>query len=231
MTANMRENPFAAERVAATYDAWFDTPLGSLVDALELDLLLRYARPSKGERVLDVGTGTGHLAVRLARLGLTVDACDASEAMLAQARLASETIRWRRAVAEALPYDDGAFDLVTSLAALEFMADPAAAVREMVRVARPKGRIVLGTINAEGRWASLYRALAKDPTNPMSAARFLDGDHLLALLAPYGHVSLNSAAHIGPEAKTSWLAWPREWWGRAFCRRQGALLVARVDLP
>jgi SAM-dependent methyltransferase len=113
-------------------------------DALELAHLVR------GERVLDVATGPGTLALAAARAGARVSAIDFSPQMIAElgARRARETlpeIDARVADATALPYGDGAFDAVFSMFALNLIADRCAAFREIHRVLRPGGRAVVGT--------------------------------------------------------------------------------------
>jgi demethylmenaquinone methyltransferase/2-methoxy-6-polyprenyl-1,4-benzoquinol methylase len=104
------------------------------------------ARPD--DRVLDVATGTGAVAAVLAeRFGCRITAVDQSDDMLAAAAV---TLRERglldrvdlvRAEAEALPFDDGAFDGLTVTYLLRYVDDPAATVAELVRVVRPGGRL------------------------------------------------------------------------------------------
>ncbi|GAB4385921.1 methyltransferase domain-containing protein [Albidovulum sp.] len=99
-----------------------------------------------GERVLDVGCGTGIVALAAAgRVGPggRVAAEDINPGMLAVARAKSDSIDWREAAAEALPFDDAGFDAVTCQFALMFFADRAKALAEMRRVTRPGGRIGL----------------------------------------------------------------------------------------
>jgi demethylmenaquinone methyltransferase / 2-methoxy-6-polyprenyl-1,4-benzoquinol methylase len=105
------------------------------------------ARPD--ERVLDVATGTGLVAQALVRrYGCTVVGLDQSAAMLevARARLARDTTLRRRVSfiegeAERLPFADGEFDHLTFTYLLRYVDDPAATLRELARVVRPRGRV------------------------------------------------------------------------------------------
>jgi demethylmenaquinone methyltransferase / 2-methoxy-6-polyprenyl-1,4-benzoquinol methylase len=98
--------------------------------------------------VLDVATGTGAVAAELAgRHGCRVTAVDQSDAMLAAAAAALrargllDRVDLVRAEAEALPFDEGAFDGLTVTYLLRYVADPAATLAELARVVRPGGRL------------------------------------------------------------------------------------------
>lgn len=101
--------------------------------------------PPDARLVLDVATGTGAVAVLLARRGHRVVALDLTEAMLAQAarRLESLGLQDRvhlvRADAQKLPFADAAFDALTFTFLLRYVADPRAVLRELGRVVRPGG--------------------------------------------------------------------------------------------
>ena len=112
--------------------------------------LVQAAAPKPGERVLDVGCGTGIVAREVASsLGATgaVTGVDLSSNMLAVARAAAAreglTIEWREGNAEQLPFHDNAFDLVLCQFALMFVADKAAALSEMRRVVTGNGRVLI----------------------------------------------------------------------------------------
>ena len=113
-------------------------------------ILIQAADPEPGERVLDVGCGTGIVAREVAsRLGATsaVTGIDLSANMLTVARAAAAgerlAIEWREGNAEQLPFHDAAFDLVLSQFALMFVADKAAALSEMRRVVIESGRVLI----------------------------------------------------------------------------------------
>ena len=106
-------------------------------------------QPRAGRRILDVGCGTGTAEVRLSRLHLTqvsLVAVDLIPARVHEALAAtrSHNIRASFAAADgcALPFPDGTFDAAFCVAVLQHIPDVGAAVRELVRVTRPGGRIV-----------------------------------------------------------------------------------------
>lgn len=122
--------------------------------------LIQTAAPKPGERVLDVGCGTGVVARRIAAQlagGGAVTGLDPSADMLTVARSAAARegvdVDWRHGRAEQLPFPDGSFDLVTCQFALMFVADRPAALAQMRRVVDRSGRMV----------ASVWQGLDRHP--------------------------------------------------------------------
>jgi demethylmenaquinone methyltransferase / 2-methoxy-6-polyprenyl-1,4-benzoquinol methylase len=101
------------------------------------------ARVGAGTRALDVATGTGDLAIALARRGGEVVGSDFSEGMLERARRKSTAVRWEQANALALPYPDNAFDAATVGFGARNFSDLERGLGEMARVVRPGGRVVV----------------------------------------------------------------------------------------
>lgn len=104
---------------------------------------VRFAGIEPGIRVLDVGCGPGALTKRLAHIvgGDRVLAVDPSEAYADACRRRVPGVAVRVGSAEALPFDDGGFDVVLAQLVIQALADAPAAVREMRRVAAPGGVI------------------------------------------------------------------------------------------
>jgi SAM-dependent methyltransferase len=104
---------------------------------------IRRAGVSAGQRVLDVGCGSGVFLRLAADQGAEVFGIDASGELLAIAGERVPEADLRTGEMEALPYDDGSFDLVTGFNAFFFATDMVAALREAGRVARPRATIVI----------------------------------------------------------------------------------------
>jgi demethylmenaquinone methyltransferase/2-methoxy-6-polyprenyl-1,4-benzoquinol methylase len=101
------------------------------------------AEVGAGDRVLDVATGTGDLAVELASRGCDVVGSDFSEGMLDVARAKAPGLRWEQADAMALPYADDEFAAATVGFGARNFGDLPRGVGEMARVVRPGGKVVI----------------------------------------------------------------------------------------
>ena len=144
-----------------------------------------------GTRVLDLAAGTGTSSAEYAADGAQVVACDFSTGMVAEGRRRHPNIGFVAGDATALPFADASFDVVTISYGLRNVQDTSAALREMHRVTRPGGRIVIAEFST--------------PTS--RAFRSLYCFYLgTALPAAAGLVSSNTAAYdyLGE----SILAWP-----------------------
>ena len=149
-----------------------------------------------GERVVDLGCGTGNAALLAAACGAQVTGVDPAARLLdvARDRAANEGARitFLPGEAAAVPIDDASADVIVSVFAVIFAADPAAAAAEMSRVVTADGRIVLSAWIPQGtmfEFASaageaVRQALGAPPPPPPFA--WHDRDALSVLLAPHG---------------------------------------------
>jgi ubiquinone/menaquinone biosynthesis C-methylase UbiE len=140
-----------------------------------------------GQRVLDVAAGTGNVAIRAALAGADVVASDLTpenfEAGRREAAAQGVRLEWVQADAEALPFADGAFDVVTSAFGAVFAADQQAVADELLRVCRPGGTIGLTVPALSGGRAGLTRMLADLPSmfGAASSLRWGDREHVARL--------------------------------------------------
>jgi len=137
-----RVNPFV----------WTEAMRDEAVEMLEL---------APGDRVLDVGCGTGFATGALLERTEDVHALDQSAHQLAQAYDKFDRrgpVRFYRGDAERLPFDDDAFDVVWSSGSIEYWPDPVATLAEFRRVARPGGQVLVVGPDAPKR--SVFAKLA-----------------------------------------------------------------------
>jgi SAM-dependent methyltransferase len=144
--------------------------------------LVKHARVRAGQRVLDVGCGTGVVAVTAARAGAHVTGLDLTPALLERARenaqIAAVSIDWREGDAENLPFDSGAFDVVLSQFGHMFAPRPELATAQMLRVLKPGGTIAFATWPPELCTGRMFAITARyaPPLPPGVAPPVLWGD-------------------------------------------------------
>ena len=139
-------------------------------ETLVSELLARAIDVRPGERVLDIATGTGNTALAAARRAAVVTGCDLSPANLRRAAHRAEVeqldIRWETADAQALPFEDGQFDVVLSTFGVMYAPDHEKAAAELLRVCRPGGRIGLVSWS-QGLFSELGKSFAANaPARP-----------------------------------------------------------------
>jgi len=146
------------------YDQWFDTPIGKVVREFESRLLLAMALPGKGERILDVGCGTGIFTLDLLAAGLRVTGLELSLPMLQRAgnKAAGQPFHMVQGDMRRLPFAYSSFDKTISVTAIEFLEDARGGIAELFRVTRPGGLVVVAVLNSLSPWAARRKAAAKE---------------------------------------------------------------------
>jgi len=185
------------DSVAESYDNWYFQPVGQMYDRLEKEAIARLLpSPATGDRLLEVGCGTGHWSAFFAERGFRVTGLDISGRMLEMARKKRiPRAAFYQSDAGAIPFADDTFDLAAAITVLEFSPQPRRVVEEMVRCARPGGRLIVGALN---RWSylGLSRKMVLKPV--FQDARFFSLGELRELLSSYGEVNVRSTACFLP---------------------------------
>lgn len=205
------------DSTAAAYDAWYETPLGRLVDRLEKEAVFALLEARPGDRALDVSCGTGNYALTLAQQGFRVVGLDRSEPMLrtaqAKARRAGVAIPLVRADGSALPLRASTFDVVTVILGLEFTADAGQTLEEVRRILKPGARLVVAILNRAALW-TLWRRLKRWLVRSLwRDATFFTAEDLRGLLEARGFADLRwrGAVHFLPLCRTRGVAWLARW--------------------
>ncbi|HEY0266656.1 MAG TPA: class I SAM-dependent methyltransferase [Rhizomicrobium sp.] len=171
----MSQDPFEAFKIRQRemWASFAPTAIHTIAVAAHL---VTFARIAPGETVLDVGTGTGVVAVTAARAGAAVTGLDLTPELLAEARANARIaglpgIVWTEGDAERLPYADESFDVVLSQFGHMFAPRPEVAVAEMRRVLKPGGRIAFATWPPEHLVGRIFAFVGRNaPPPPPGAA-------------------------------------------------------------
>lgn len=142
------------------YQRWaetYDEPTNVLVQAEER-VLLRRSFDVSGKKILDVGCGTGRHAIRMAEAGAEVTGIDFSDKMLEVARKKAEgiQIRFVHADLRSIPLDE-VFDMVTCHLVLNHVEDLVAAMREISRLTKAGGGVLISDMRSDHWWSAKKR--------------------------------------------------------------------------
>lgn len=163
------------DQVAARYDSWYDTELGSVSDQVERHLAQSIFK-APGSKVLEIGCGTGQYTGWLVQEGYEVTAVDISGEMMALAKnkiaaLAENTAQakpvswWHADITEILDQLE-TYDGIFSMTAFEFVPEPEKVLQKLFSHLRPGGCIVIGLIAGRSAWSEYYAEAARN--NPTS---------------------------------------------------------------
>ena len=157
-----------------------------------------------GQRVLDVAAGTGNTAIRAAEAGASVVASDLTpehfDAGRREARAHGVELDWVEADAQALPFADGEFDVVTSSVGAIFAPDHRAVADELLRVCRPGGTIGMINFTPDGLAGEFFAVFGRyaPPPPPGALPPVLWGseDHVRDLFGDRAELDLRRGEYV-----------------------------------
>lgn len=207
--------------------------------------LVEAAGVQSGQKVLDVATGSGNVALIAAGRGANVTGLDLTPELFDAARRraaeAGVECEWVEGDAEELPFADESFDTVLSAFGTMFAPRHEVAAAELARVTRPGGTIAVAAWTPEGTNGQMFRTVGAHmpPPPPELKPPFLWGseEHMRSLLEPHGaQLSFERATvDFQDESVETWMAYGEEKLGpmlmaRAALEPQGKWDALRADL-
>ncbi len=139
------KNVFIQSSIANAYDAYYQSEQGLIIDRIEKKLIGDFLKTISGDKLLDLGCGTGHWTRFFKNHGFEVTGIDNSDAMLTVAQ--RKNLNCIKADAENLPFDNHSFPVVASITMLEFVDNPGKVFDEIYRILKPNGYLILGCLN------------------------------------------------------------------------------------
>jgi ubiquinone/menaquinone biosynthesis C-methylase UbiE len=178
----LTSDPFAAFK-ATQREGWKSFAPLAMMTTPTAAKLVSFAEVRPKQKALDVGCGTGVVAITARRAGAVVTGLDLTPELLAVAKENAaiaevDDVIWKEGDAESLPFRDGEFDVVLSQFAHIFAPRPEVAAREMLRVLKPGGRIAFSTWPAESVIGRMFAITASylPPPDPKPAPPAQWGD-------------------------------------------------------
>lgn len=211
--SRIRSHNAGPSAVWSSGGAAYDEISRSILDAIEH--AVERLEPTPGMRVLDLATGTGWTARRLAEHGADVTGADFAPGMLEAAReLAAargHDIPFVEEDAEALSFGDDAFDAVISTFGVMFVQRPQDTARELARVVRPGGRVVITAWTPESAVAEMFDVFGKYMPSPEGEAPpspfdWGDRERVHALLGEDFELGFerDTSYHREPDGEAAW---------------------------
>jgi SAM-dependent methyltransferase len=181
MTATIQPHNERPAKVWSSGGAAYDEISRQIASAL--DHCVRRLAPQPGERILDLATGTGWTARLIARHGAQVTGVDIAADLIAAAEAQAGGPEYEVGDAEALHFDDSAFDGISSTFGVMFASRPEAVAGELARVCRPGGRIALVVWKDDSNLAKMFgvmRPYMPPPPDPAPPSPFAWGNRARA---------------------------------------------------
>ncbi len=170
-----------------------------------LDVLFRAASPQKSDNYLDIATGTGAVIQFIGPWTRVAVGVDLSLLMLRSARSSQS---WNvQAAAEYLPFPSASFDLITCRNGLHHFANPKAGIAEMIRVAKPKARIIISeSLVPEGSIRYLWRKIMEVKDAGRHPDMYFDSQEFYDYLSSRGLAIESASIYSRRFSLANWLS-------------------------
>jgi radical SAM protein with 4Fe4S-binding SPASM domain len=221
--------------LAQEYIDWLGSPIGLAYNKLAKEKVYSLIDLKEGDKVLDVGCGTGNYALDFSQKSTKVVGIDASEWMLRicikGAREKKVNLDIRHGFGEDLPFPDSSFDIVLGMNVLEFSQIPEKAISEMFRVLKNGGHLILGVLNKKSLWGMTQGFKKSFAKGAYYEARFFEAQELCQLFNGEGNGLQVSTTIFFPPINQKGLLKASgffEWIGQTISPQNGALIVAKA---
>lgn len=184
-------NPFNNINIANSYDDYYNTDFGKKVDLIEKELIKDLISDISRDQMLELGCGTGHWTEFFLKEGFELTALDISEPMLELARIKGLNAKFIKGDTVKLPFADESFSVVASITMLEFVQNQDVVLREMYRVLKPSGYLILGCINA-----SSILGKNKESDEVFKNAKLLTYSELTQKLQLFGNANFGFGVYL-----------------------------------
>lgn len=190
-------NIFNNKDVAQRYDDYYKTPTGKQIDIIEKKAILSYLENIPSNEILELGCGTGHWTSFFSEKGYVITAIDIADTMLEIAKSKKiPNCKILKANVNDLPFENESFSLVVSITMLEFVDDIDIALKEIFRVIKSNGYLVLGCLNMDS-----VLGKAKNNDHTFKHAHFLTKEEWNHKLSFYGKTEITEAVFLDENFK------------------------------
>ena len=226
-TTSKSEMAGLKDKLKATWISGDYDKIAQIIAAGGADFIARL-QLTPGARLLDVACGSGNLSFPAARAGAAVTGVDIAPNLLALARARAQAeglnIQFDEGDAEALPYEDAAFDEIVTMFGAMFAPQPHLVVAEMARVCRPGGRVSMANWTPGGFIGQLFKIISEHVPPPPMPSPLLWGKEALVRERLHGgftdiQFSQRSLVMAFPMTPPAAVEYFRTWYGptkRAF---------------
>ncbi|XMB85285.1 class I SAM-dependent methyltransferase [Mycoplasmatota bacterium WC44] len=167
------------DKEAKAYESWYKTLEGDYVLKKESELLLKMIGDTANKSILDIGCGTGVHSILVSSINNKVIGIDCSKKMILEAnKKASDNLSFLEMDSTNLEFVDEQFDIVMSLAMIEFVEGKERVIEEAMRVLKPGGMLLVGTIQKHSEFANMYESQYFQENTVFKYASFMSREEL-----------------------------------------------------